>query len=94
MNEAEAAEVAEARLSRLRRLPYSQLVEEWLGQPRSEYATASSGRRYQVEVEATWDDRPDGRLRIWVMVDDGGLSETRPVVRCFIVAPAGSFVDE
>src|SRR4051812_7579813 len=72
MDRIEAIDVAEARLSRLRKLTYSQLVAEWLDQPRSEYATAASGRSYNLEIEAVWDDRPDHNLRVWVLVDDGG----------------------
>jgi hypothetical protein len=48
MDIAEASEVAEARLSQLRGLTYPRLVAEWLEQPRSEYATAASGRRYEA----------------------------------------------
>jgi hypothetical protein len=94
MDIAEAREVAETRLRQLRDLTYPRLVAEWLEQPRSEYATAASGRRYQLEIEAVWDDRPNGNLRVWVLVDDGGPSEQRPLQRDFIVAPDGSFVGE
>ncbi len=94
MDKPEAAEVAEARLSELRRLPYARLVSEWLHQPRSEYATALSGRRYCLEIEGVWDSRPYRDVRVWVMVDDGGLSAMRPLVRDFIMAPDGSFVGE
>jgi hypothetical protein len=38
MDIAEASEVAEARLSQLRRLTYPRLVAEWLDRPRSESA--------------------------------------------------------
>lgn len=94
MDEAEAADVAESRLDELRRLRYAQLVKEWLDQPRSEYATAPSGRRYNLEIEAIWDYKPQDNLRVWVMVDDGGPSATRPLTRTFIVAPDGSFIDD
>ncbi|MEA2445587.1 MAG: hypothetical protein QOJ12_2879 [Thermoleophilales bacterium] len=94
MDIAEASKVAEARLRQLRGLTYSRLAAEWLDRPRSEYATAPSGRRYQLEIEAVWDDRPNANLRVWVLVDDGGSSATRPLHRDFIVAPDGSFVGE
>ena len=94
MDITEASQVAEARLSQLRGLTYPRLVAEWLDQPRSEHATATSGRRYQLEIEAVWDDRPNGNLRVWVLVDDGGSSAQRPLQRDFIIAPDGSFVGE
>jgi hypothetical protein len=94
MDRIEAIDVAEARLSQLRKLTYSQLVAEWLDQPRSEYATAASGRSYNLEIEAVWDDRPDHNLRVWVLVDDGGPTATRPLQRDFIIAPDDSFIGE
>jgi len=86
--------VADARLAELRRRTYSQLVAEWLYQPRSEWASATSGKKYALEIEAVWDDRPSGPLRVWVLVDDGGASWKRPLQRDFIIAPDGSFVGE
>jgi hypothetical protein len=94
MDRAEALAVAEARLDELRRLRYERLVDEWLYQPRSEYATARSGRRYSLEIEAVWDSKPHHNLRVWVMVDDGGASATRPLTSDFIIAPDGSFMGE
>jgi hypothetical protein len=94
MDRAEAIEVAEGRLAELRQLAYPRLVEELLDQPRSECATAASGRRYQLEIEAVWDNRRHDNLRVRVLVDDGGPSATRPLQCDFIVAPDGSFVGE
>jgi hypothetical protein len=94
MDKAEAIEVAESRLAELRQLAYSRLVQEWLDQPRSEYATAASGRRYQLEIEAVWDSQPHNNLRVWVVVDDGGPSAKRPLQCDFIVTPDGSFVGD
>lgn len=96
MNQAEAVEVAETRLAELRQHGYARLVHERLDQPASEYATAPSGRRYQLEIEAVWDDpaHPGRNLRVWVLVDEGGSSETRPLQCDFVVTPDGSFVGE
>lgn len=95
MDELEAAEVAEARLRELRAVGYRRLVEQWLDQPRSEYATSRSGRRYQLEIEAVWDSKPEGGLRVWVLVDDGTPATLqRPLTRDFILRPDGSFVGE
>jgi hypothetical protein len=56
--------------------------------------TGPSGTRYQVSVQAFWDDRPQGNLRVAGAIDDGGWRAFRPVCDAFIVAPDGSFVGE
>lgn len=55
---------------------------------------APSGTRYQVEVEAVWDDRKGNNLRVFVEIDDGSLSAFHPLTTDFIVAPDGRFVGE
>jgi hypothetical protein len=57
-------------------------------------ATAPSGKRYQIEVMAVWDDRKGNNLRVFVAIDDGGLSAYSPLTVDFIVAPDGRFVGE
>jgi hypothetical protein len=94
VDETEARRVAAGRLNELRGASYQQLVAEWLGEPRSEYATGPSGLPYQLEIEAVWDDRRKRNLRVWVLVDDGGASETRPLSEDFIMAPDGTFIGE
>lgn len=44
------------RAGELRLLPYEVLKRRWLDQPDCEEVTGDSGRAYQVEVEAFWDD--------------------------------------
>jgi hypothetical protein len=55
---------------------------------------APSGKRYQAEIEAVWDDSKGNNLRVVIEVDDGAFSAFSPLTECFIVAPDGSFVDE
>ena len=62
--------------------------------PESFTVTASSGTDYQIEVDAVWDRKPDGDLRVMVLIDDGGWSAFRPMSDDFIVAPDGTFVGE
>ena len=54
----------------------------------------ASGTVYQVEIEAVWDDRVGGALRVLGHIADGGIRAFAPLTRDFIVAPDGSFVDE
>ena len=52
------------------------------------------GPDFQIEIEAFWDDKPDGDIRVMGAVDDGGWSAFFPLCDNFIVAPDGSFVGE
>ena len=58
--------------------------------------TARSGKPYQLEFQALWDDpkRPNGVLRIAGAIDDGGLRVYTPVTDSFLIAPNGEFVGE
>ncbi|KOX08414.1 hypothetical protein ACWD6L_04815 [Micromonospora profundi] len=49
------------------------------------------GRRYNVVSHAVHDG--DGRIRMSVAVDDGGLSAFVPLVRDQIMNPDGTFVE-
>ncbi len=49
---------------------------------------------YQVEINAMWDDQPNGNLRVIVSIDDGGRSAFMPMTADFIISPSGSFIDE
>ena len=55
---------------------------------------AQSGVLYQLEIQAMWDNKPDGDLRIVAGIDDGGLRAYFPLTDSFILSPDGKFVDE
>ena len=41
--------------------------------------TAPSGRKYELEIQACWDDEPKGHIRIVIHIHDGdGYSVFRP----------------
>jgi hypothetical protein len=66
-----------------------------IGHPEGRTLRAQSGSEYHVELEAFWDDRKSGNLRVTVLVDDGALRAfVKPLSRDFIVAPDGSFTGE
>jgi hypothetical protein len=52
------------------------------------------GSDFQIEIEAFWDDKPDGDIRVMGGVDDGGWRAFLPLIDDFIMAPDGSFVGE
>lgn len=94
MDNAEASAVAEEVLEELRRQPYDLLVQR-IGHSEARALQAPSGVLYRAELEAFWDDRTTGNLRVSVLVDDGHTSAfIRPLSRDFIVAPDGPIVGE
>jgi hypothetical protein len=44
-------------------------------------ADGPSGTRYTVEVEASWDGKPEGDIRALASIDDGGWVPSRPCAR-------------
>lgn len=93
MNKVEAKAVATEVASRYRTRARDDLLRLLDDQDTLELI-APSGKRYQVEVEAVWDDRRGNNLRVFIEVDDGAFSAFSPLTVCFIVAPDGSLVDE
>src|SRR5262249_11547493 len=60
MNQQEARSLLAEYLARYQRRSYAALVA-MIGNGECYDVRGSSGLRYQVEVQAVWDDRPDGR---------------------------------
>jgi len=97
MDEAEAGAILADIVGALRALSYDELVVRHLAQVDAYEVTGASGAKYQVEVEAFWDDpRRRGRdLRVTAAIDDGrGWRSLAPLTDSFIVSPGGAFVGE
>ncbi|OHB65900.1 MAG: hypothetical protein A2V70_10630 [Planctomycetes bacterium RBG_13_63_9] len=45
------------------------------------------GKQYQVEVEAFWDGKAEGDIRVLISIDDGRWRAFCPVCESFVVAP-------
>lgn len=93
MDKEEARRLLMGTVKQLRARSRSQL-ERLLGNPEVSEVRGDSGKPYQVEAEAVWDDKKGHDLRIFVSIDDGGLRAFAPLSESFIVAPDGSFVGE
>ena len=93
MNKVEALELLESHLQAWRQRPYAELAATIGTQACSELA-GPSGAKYQVEVEAFWDARPGGDIRVLGAIDDGGFHAFLPLTSDFILAPDGHFVGE
>jgi hypothetical protein len=84
----EARTVLAAELAKLRRLSRHELVDRLLGGEEVLEVRGPAGASYQVELQAFWDDRPGGTLRVVGAVDDGGLRAFAPLTDDFLVPPS------
>ena len=94
MNEEEATTILGNTVAELRRDSYDALVDRYLHESDTHSVVAESGAEYQVEIQAFWDGRAPGNLRVIVAIDDGRWRAFHPLSADFIVAPDGSFVGE
>jgi hypothetical protein len=95
MDKTEARELQADKIAVLRQMPYLEL-HAWAesGKVETESVRGSSGREYQLEIEAFWDGPRGGHVRVMVNIDDGGWRAFMPLTDDFIMAPDGSYVDE
>jgi hypothetical protein len=93
VNKDEANALLEQHLLLYRCRAYSELAA-LLGHPEVTQHVVASGAKYQIEVEAFWDDRPGGNIRVLGAIDDGGWRGFKPLCAAFIMAPSGAFVGE
>ena len=95
MDKAEARKLQADKITALRQMPYDEL-HTWAesGKVETEDVSGPSGRSYQLEIQAWWDNRKGGDVRVMVSIDDGGWRAFKPLCDDFIMAPDGSFVDE
>jgi hypothetical protein len=91
VNKVEAREILRQQIAAYERRTYADLVG-LIGKTFVGEVTGSSGTRYQIELEALWDSKPNGDLRIIGCIDDGGLRAFFPVTDDFIISPDGHVV--
>ena len=93
MNKEESKTVLTTLLAKYRTKTYSDLQYLLNNQDTME-VTADSGVKYQIEIQAVWDDKKDGNLRIVGTIDDGGLNAFVPLTTDFIISPNGELIGE
>lgn len=93
MNKEEAISVLNTLLSKYRDKSYNELQYLLNEQDTLEVKT-ESGTKYQLEIQAVWDDKKDGNLRVMGSIDDGGLRAFKPITNDFIITPNGTFIGE
>ena len=78
-------------------LPYRgegyKALQRLLAEPDIFEIRGPSGTSYRLQIEAVWDDRPGGSLRIFGVLEDGeGLGALAPVTGEFIIASTGAII--
>lgn len=93
MDSDEALAILDRKLREYRAVSYRELVE-MIGIPRVLSVRGSSGTSYQLEIQAFWDAKPGGDVRVLGSIDDGGMHAIVPPTLDFVKAPDGKFVGE
>lgn len=93
-NKTEAKRIINQELEAYRGKPYSELVKMIDAEPVTYESTAPSGTLYQIEIQAFWDSKPNGDVRVMGCIDDGGWRAFFPISSDFIKKPDGQFVGE
>jgi hypothetical protein len=94
MNKAEAREILIRELEDYRNKSYQELIGMINQEPIVyEHITANKAF-YVIEIEAYWDDKPNGNVRVAGGIDDGGLRAFVPLTEDFIMSPDGHFIGE
>ena len=93
MNKEESRSVLARELAAYRAKAYADLLP-LLDDTMHMEVSGASGDKYQLDVYAVWDDRPNGNLRVFGAIDDSGWRAFVPLTDCFILRPDGTFVGE
>lgn len=94
MDKEEAKQIIKAELEPYRAKPYSELVQMINAGPVTGAVVGASGKRYQIEIQAFWDSKPNGNVRIIGAIDDGGWRAFIPLTDGFIKSPSNEFIGE
>ncbi len=93
MEKDKAAAILAKHLEPYRAKPYDTL-KNMIGQVDAYEASTPDDLTYQIKIEAFWDDKPNGDIRVTGAIDDGGWRAFFPLTDGFIVSPDGTFVGE
>lgn len=92
MNRTEAVEVRDRIFRAWQALTWQQLRDR-IGQPEHLRVAGPSGVEYQVEIEAFWDARPEGDIRVMAAVDDMSFWRAcLPLCTDCIMTPSGEIL--
>ena len=91
MNEQVAYGLIDTELRRLQQLSYSELAA-LIGRVEAKEVVAEDGNTYQLEIQAFWDGKKGGDVRLIVAADDGGWRAFKPLTGDFHMRPDGSLI--
>jgi hypothetical protein len=94
MDKAEVQRLISTELEAYRAKTYKELVSLIGSEPITYDVTGSDGTKYQIEIEAAWDNEPNGNIRILGSIDDGGFRSFCPMSDDFIKSPSDEFIGE
>ncbi len=93
MEKEEATKIIEDKLSEMRKLHYSELVEK-IGEQETFEGKTQTGEPYQIEVDFFFDNEKEKTLRVTAMISYSFITNFSPVTSDFIIAPNGKFIGE
>ena len=94
-NEAEAREVLLEEMEKIKKFSYVRLKNFMSAMSMEAYDTvAKSGAGYEINVESSWQDNPEGNLLVHVMVFEKEWLAFFPVAGGFVMAPDGSVLED
>ena len=91
MNEQVAQAAINAELALLQTRSYADLTA-LIGNVETEEVVGDDGKNYQLEIQAFWDGKKGGELRVIVAADDGGWRAFKPLTDGFVMRPDGTLV--
>lgn len=93
MDKGEALDVLKKHLMQYRGRSHREL-QALLKEPDVLVVTGPSGTEYQIEIQAVWDGRRGGNVRVFGTIDDGGWRAFLPLATDFMMAPDGTSIGE
>lgn len=93
MNSAEARAILLEESAKYRAKSYEDLLT-LLGHQDCYEVEGPSWVRYQLEIQAVWDNKPNDVLRVMAAIDDRGIRAFFPMMDDFLITPDGRFVGE
>lgn len=94
MDKREARQIIIRELEPFRKKTFSDLIKMVDTEPSTGAVTNENGVHYQIEIQAFWDDKPNGNIRVLGSIDDGGIRAFFPLTESFIKTPSEEFVGE
>jgi hypothetical protein len=94
MDRKEARQIIISELEPFRKKPFIELANMVDAEPYTKTMTSEDGKFYQIEIQAIWDDKPGGNIRVLGSIDDGGIRAFFPLTEDFIKSPMDEFVGE